>query len=280
MLELMSHLVELWSSIEARDPLLRQLFEAVFDRCLMANPYSEEANNLPKCKAARTRGAAFQLCTKLMHVLAPLPAQLSAVPPELLLDGRDVEDPRDHPNIWHQFFLERVEVLFDVFLGGYHMRSSCSLSEISKQQYLLQTLLAPTPEGMTPPNSKLFRRKWGIAPATQVRWSNSGFSGLKNLGCICYMNSLLQQYFANDKIREGILSVSIESELAATQKMIEERRELELIARLDDEDEEVAEPEPIDPEAESVAYQLMRMLSYMKQRFVLRVFLCCFLLTF
>ena len=37
--------------------------------------------------------------------------------------------------------------------------------------------------------------------------STTGFVGLKNLGCICYMNSTLQQLFMVGKFREGILTV-------------------------------------------------------------------------
>ena len=38
--------------------------------------------------------------------------------------------------------------------------------------------------------------------------SDSGFVGLKNLGCICYMNACLQQLFMTQKFREGILNAA------------------------------------------------------------------------
>jgi ubiquitin C-terminal hydrolase len=37
--------------------------------------------------------------------------------------------------------------------------------------------------------------------------SKTGFVGLKNLGCICYMNSLMQQFYMIKDFREAILEV-------------------------------------------------------------------------
>lgn len=37
--------------------------------------------------------------------------------------------------------------------------------------------------------------------------SSTGYVGIKNLGCICYMNSLMQQFFMIKKFRNGILSI-------------------------------------------------------------------------
>ena len=39
-----------------------------------------------------------------------------------------------------------------------------------------------------------------------------GYSGIRNLGCICYMNSLMQQFFMIKPFRYGILSASLEVE--------------------------------------------------------------------
>jgi len=36
--------------------------------------------------------------------------------------------------------------------------------------------------------------------------SSTGYVGIKNLGCICYMNSLLQQLFMIKTFRNGILN--------------------------------------------------------------------------
>lgn len=45
---------------------------------------------------------------------------------------------------------------------------------------------------------------WNYSPVAQEK-SETGFVGLKNLGCICYMNSTIQQLFSVSAFREGIL---------------------------------------------------------------------------
>ena len=46
---------------------------------------------------------------------------------------------------------------------------------------------------------------WFIHP-TMAERSKSGFVGLKNLGCTCYMNSLIQQFYMIPDFRETILA--------------------------------------------------------------------------
>jgi hypothetical protein len=48
--------------------------------------------------------------------------------------------------------------------------------------------------------------EWNHSPAAGER-SPTGYVGLKNLGCTCYMNSLLQQFFMMPDFRKGILSI-------------------------------------------------------------------------
>jgi len=45
---------------------------------------------------------------------------------------------------------------------------------------------------------------WNISASEEK--SSTGLTGLKNLGCTCYMNSLMQQFFMIPSIREGVLS--------------------------------------------------------------------------
>lgn len=49
-------------------------------------------------------------------------------------------------------------------------------------------------------------REWDFQPKAEER-SSAGFVGLKNLGCICYMNSLVQQLFMLPGLRNDLLSV-------------------------------------------------------------------------
>lgn len=49
--------------------------------------------------------------------------------------------------------------------------------------------------------------EWNHSPSAGER-SATGYVGLKNLGCTCYMNSLLQQFFMVPDFRQGILSIN------------------------------------------------------------------------
>lgn len=48
-------------------------------------------------------------------------------------------------------------------------------------------------------------KKSGFNPACDNRIN--GFCGLKNLGCICYMNSMIQQFFNVPTFRYSMLAV-------------------------------------------------------------------------
>lgn len=39
--------------------------------------------------------------------------------------------------------------------------------------------------------------------------SATGFVGLKNFGCTCYMNSLIQQLFMIPELRKGVLEAEV-----------------------------------------------------------------------
>lgn len=47
---------------------------------------------------------------------------------------------------------------------------------------------------------------WNITASADEK-SSTGYVGLKNLGCTCYMNSLLHQFYMIPEIREGILAI-------------------------------------------------------------------------
>jgi ubiquitin carboxyl-terminal hydrolase 34 len=46
--------------------------------------------------------------------------------------------------------------------------------------------------------------KWNHVPAQDMR-SPNGYVGIRNLGCICYMNAMLQQFYMTPTFRYGIL---------------------------------------------------------------------------
>ena len=48
---------------------------------------------------------------------------------------------------------------------------------------------------------------WNYSPEKEEK-SSSGFVGIKNLGCICYINSMLQQFFLITPFRDAILAIT------------------------------------------------------------------------
>lgn len=48
---------------------------------------------------------------------------------------------------------------------------------------------------------------WNVASFQKNEKSATGFVGLKNIGCICYMNSIMQQLFMIPSFRKAILEV-------------------------------------------------------------------------
>lgn len=53
----------------------------------------------------------------------------------------------------------------------------------------------------------LRKQDWHLASQTKSEKSATGFVGLKNIGCICYMNSIMQQLFMIPSFRKAILEV-------------------------------------------------------------------------
>ena len=59
--------------------------------------------------------------------------------------------------------------------------------------------------------------KWEGVTIEDLR-GQSGYAGLRNLGCICYMNAVLQQFFCIDAVREAILGARPACELVPAGK--------------------------------------------------------------
>lgn len=48
-------------------------------------------------------------------------------------------------------------------------------------------------------------KTWNFSPMLNGRSSQAGYSGIKNLGCICYMTAMIQQFFMNEHFRYALL---------------------------------------------------------------------------
>lgn len=57
---------------------------------------------------------------------------------------------------------------------------------------------------------------WGMQFSYDVKKSDLTFLGLKNQGCTCYMNSLLQQFFMNTTFRDSILKTQLKESQRTT----------------------------------------------------------------
>jgi hypothetical protein len=57
--------------------------------------------------------------------------------------------------------------------------------------------------------SQQMRTLWGLQVSQDVKRADITFAGLKNQGCTCYMNSLLQQLFMNESFRAAILNTNM-----------------------------------------------------------------------
>lgn len=77
-------------------------------------------------------------------------------------------------------------------------------SLIRKSPLLMQTFL----EKSMLPLMQLIKRKeqWNYSPAGSVE-KQQKYVGLRNPGCICYMNSMLQQFFMIPAFRYNLLCV-------------------------------------------------------------------------
>jgi len=59
---------------------------------------------------------------------------------------------------------------------------------------------------------------WSITTNDKQEKSSTGYVGLKNIGCICYMNSIMQQLFMITPFRKAMLEVEDQK---ATRAMVE-----------------------------------------------------------
>ena len=64
--------------------------------------------------------------------------------------------------------------------------------------------------------SRRMNSSWGLQVSYDIKKSDLSFLGLKNQGCTCYMNSLLQQLFMNTTLRDSILKTQLKESQRTT----------------------------------------------------------------
>lgn len=207
------------------------LVEEIFEKCLFALP--EELQNqeprvgctenaaarLPKCKSVLCRRAAFNLllemargcpetaallCQKALphHDAEAAAAQAaSSATAAALMQVRAVW-PLPVPCACIHFLSPRILQLGTSSKAPKDGESDAELSKKPVAAGVTSSVEASadasTGKAAAAANA---RRKLYMAPR-----SSTGYVGLLNLGCICYMNATMQQFFMTPRFRKGVLS--------------------------------------------------------------------------
>ena len=117
-------------------------------------------------------------------------------PSLFLRDQKDARDSAKQQSLLPNFSAETVEVALT--FAGRLVEDS-----ISNLEYAVETVV----QCMSADPDSLPTNEWECACAIGPRPAH-GYVGLKNAGATCYMNSVLQQLFMLDPIRDAILSVN------------------------------------------------------------------------
>ncbi|CAM9265373.1 unnamed protein product [Chrysoparadoxa australica] len=176
------------------------LVDEVFSRCLFAPPHPHDATKakgtgsngsapvedvpLPKCKHPESRSLAFDLLAEMVKGCPPAHAHLcSLVAPHHHLgmtpEERDRKAAKDAKR-------ERQRSMSGAAAAAASMRHG----------YGSASTVGPK----LPSSSGTYLTHYSSK-------HKSGYCGLKNLGCICYMNSTLQQFFMVPEFRRDLLSI-------------------------------------------------------------------------
>ncbi|CAB1113461.1 unnamed protein product [Ectocarpus sp. CCAP 1310/34] len=145
---------------------------------------------LPKCKSDKSREVAFILLNELATGCAPnLDLTVALVGPQHFL-GRNSAEGRRRRNDEQQ---DRFRAS-----GGIRGTTSSSQSAAEDRDRDMDMDMGG--------KSRARAASFGQQPHHIAKHkSKTGFVGLKNMGCICYMNSTLQQLFMVPEFREGVL---------------------------------------------------------------------------
>ncbi len=83
--------------------------------------------------------------------------------------------------------------------AAYKLLSTLCKGSLASQSYLVKDCLEPLCRSIKPHNG------WAYIPSSESR-SRLGYSGIENLGCICYMNAMIQQFYMIPTFRYGLLA--------------------------------------------------------------------------
>ena len=82
--------------------------------------------------------------------------------------------------------------------AAYKLLATLCRGSLAGQSFLVKDCLEPLCRSIKPHNG------WAYIPSSESR-SKLGYSGIENLGCICYMNAMIQQFYMIPTLRYGLL---------------------------------------------------------------------------
>eukprot|EP01022_Parablepharisma_sp_SALTPOND_P017473 TRINITY_DN27_c0_g1_i1.p1 TRINITY_DN27_c0_g1~~TRINITY_DN27_c0_g1_i1.p1 ORF type:complete len:1307 (-),score=219.52 TRINITY_DN27_c0_g1_i1:4411-8331(-) len=84
--------------------------------------------------------------------------------------------------------------------AAYRLLAKLCGGNLPSQSYLVKECLEPLCRSIKPHNG------WAYIPSSESR-SKLGYAGIENLGCICYMNAMIQQFYMIPTFRYALLGV-------------------------------------------------------------------------
>jgi ubiquitin C-terminal hydrolase len=153
----------------------------------LSHPFSVLGGQLPKCKQTATRAAALELLSEIAKGDAR----------NCLYLAREFLPHHD------ALAANELTIAESSLMAG----NSADFSDIDSKLLTVTTTLArlSAPRQISPDETASTNSSRSQRAALQPR-SSTGFVGLRNLGCICYMNSTLQQFYMTPAFRSAVLS--------------------------------------------------------------------------